>query len=165
MIIDLRRFQYSETETMGVLLLPGVTLYTIERPWIPYKSHKGGKPFVSCIPDGLYELLPFNSEKHPDTWVLVNKIMDVYAYPGDVPEKGGRYSCLFHVANYVKDIEGCIGPGLFRVIMNKQNAVSSSRDAMGLLRAEINGRSENQHFVQISPIDGTSEKLPWLSLS
>ena len=96
MIIDLRRFQYSETETMGVLILPGVTLFTIERPWVSVKGHKGGKPFVSCVPDGLYELIPFSSDKYPETWVLQNKIMDVYAYRGDVPETGGRYTCGSH---------------------------------------------------------------------
>lgn len=165
MIIDLKRFQYSETETMGVLILPTVTLYTIERPWVPVKSHKGGRPFHSCVPDGLYELLPFESDKYPETWVLQNKIMDVHAYRGDVPDTGGRYTCVLHSGNYVRDIEGCISPGLSRVIMGKQNAVASSRDAMGLLRAAINGRSERQHFLQISPVDGTAERLSWQSLS
>ena len=163
MIIALKRFQYSETETMGVLILPDLTLYTIERPWVSVKAHKGGKPFHSCVPDGLYELLPFSSDKYPETWVLQSKIMSVYAYRGDVPKTGGRYTCVFHVGNYARDIEGCVAPGLSRVIMSGQNAVASSRDAMGLLRAKINSQSEKQHFLQISPIDGTAEKLSWAS--
>ena len=67
MIIDLKRFQYSETETMGLLILPTVTLFTIERPWVPVKAHKGGLPFSSCVPDGLYELISFSSDKYPET--------------------------------------------------------------------------------------------------
>ena len=165
MIIDLKRFQYSETETMGLLILPTVTLFTIERPWVPVKAHKGGLPFSSCVPDGLYELISFSSDKYPETWVLQSKIMSVYAYRGDVPETGGRYTCVFHVGNFVRDVEGCISPGLSRVIMSGQNAVASSRDAMKLLRDAINGRSEKQHFLQISPIDGTAEKLSWQSPS
>lgn len=164
MIIQLKRFQYSKTETMGVLLLP-TPLFTIERPWVSVKNHKGGKPFASCVPDGLYELLPFNSEKHPNTWALHQPVMDVYAEQDQVPETGGRYACLFHVANYVKNVEGCIGPGLSRVIMDNQNAVSSSGAAMSILREFIAARSEKQHFLEVSPYDGTGEEMRWLSHS
>ena len=163
MILKLHRFQYSETETMGYIELPSRPLFTIERPWIKVDGHRGGLPYESCIPDGMYDLVPFDSERHTNTWAIVGHRYDVYLGQDEVPESGGRFACLFHAGNWASDVQGCIAPGLSRVIMSDQNAVSSSGTAMNLLRDYINSRPDKSHFLEISPVDGTGGKLPWQS--
>ncbi len=85
---------YDETDTLF--------LYTIERPWLDNQQT------ISCIPSGTYK-----AER------------DMY-YGGD--GVGGRqdYACFevrnvpdrteikFHIANYVKNVVGCIGVGITR---------------------------------------------------
>ena len=136
-------------------------VFTIERPWIPVKTHKGGKPFESCIPDGYYHMNAWHSDKHSHTWVLSNSLLNVYASQDEVPETGGRYACLIHVGNYVSDVQGCISPGLSRDIMKGQNAVVHSGDAMEYFRGFMSQLKDNHHFLDIDNVNGTSELLPW----
>jgi hypothetical protein len=99
--------------TFGELRLDGSLLcYTVERPWIGVDesgsyAYPAGKPFDSCIPAGLYELKPWDSDKHPDTLCLVNEMLSVFQYD----EGYGRYGILIHTANWMSDVEGCIGFG------------------------------------------------------
>lgn len=94
---------YEKDEVFGVKLPNGQHgLYTIERPWLNNKQD------VSCIPAGRYK-----AER------------DMY-YGGDGPGGKRDYECFeirnvpgraeikIHIANYVKDIIGCIGVGMAR---------------------------------------------------
>ena len=60
MIIRLKRYSYGENETEGQLIVGSNVFATIEQPWTPNPNGaKGGKPFESCIPDGMYRIAPF----------------------------------------------------------------------------------------------------------
>lgn len=104
--------------TFGELEIDGLKLYSIEREWI------NNEPGISCIPDGVYKLEPHSSRKFGETWALVNEAKGVYHYDHD---NAIRFAILFHVANWQKDLQGCIGLG--RNIGDSWN-VSSSRHAM-----------------------------------
>jgi hypothetical protein len=72
--------------------------YGIERPWLDNRAS------VSCIPTGHYVLIPYSSAKYPDVWAF---------YGGSVGiETGERTRCLIHVANYVHQVQGCLGIGM-----------------------------------------------------
>ena len=90
-MVTIERFAYLEKGTVGKLTIDDWSCYTIERPWL------NNKPNISCIPEGHYKCQPFTGTKFKD----VVQIMDV-------PD---RSFILFHVANYPRDIQGCIGVG------------------------------------------------------
>lgn len=140
----LKRHSYSPTETMGRLYLPnGRILHTIERPWTPDSVH-GSKPMESCVPDGIYFLEPHHSKKYADTWALVNENLKVYHYPIGKP---GRSACLLHSANFVHDVNGCIAPGLARVVMSGKLAVTSSVTAMQILKDVLGHGSVGNRLI------------------
>jgi hypothetical protein len=92
MNIQLTRAYGDDQHTMGMLYIGQKPVcVTIERPW------KDNEPFISCIPPGIYPVRPYSSAKYPDTYEIC-----------DVP---GRDKILFHVANFVSDLQGCVGPG------------------------------------------------------
>ena len=118
--VYLKRIEESDQGTFGVLCVPevGFSCYTAELPWHRNKRNK------SCIPKGHYNLVPFSSEKHADTYQVA-----------DVPKRGG---ILIHVGNYAGDTSkgyrsdtgGCIMLGKSLGYLNKQRALISSRDAV-----------------------------------
>lgn len=83
----------AEDGTFGVLLLRNrVFCWTLELPW------RNNAPNVSCIPTGLYVLVPrftwFGSVKHGPTY--------------EVDSVPGRSQILVHPGNVDEDSEGCI---------------------------------------------------------
>jgi len=106
------RIAHFEDCTLGRLTILGHTFYTVERPWL------GNKPFESCIPEGVYTVKRYKSEKYPDHYEILN-----------VPE---RSKILIHEANFAKDVQGCIGIGLS--LMEHQRGVKNSRFAMDEFR-------------------------------
>lgn len=109
--VRLERFAYAPHATMGRLWVGDEQFWTIERPWL------GNKPFESCIPEGVYAVRKYSSERFPDVWELQ-----------DVPE---RDYILIHAGNYATDVQGCIavGTGFARGSW----MVTNSRDAIGRL--------------------------------
>jgi len=80
---------YSEEKTTGILTMPdGVEIETLERPDL------NNKPFVSCIPEGVYIVRRNNTGRHQWYELL------------DVP---GREFIEIHTATRVDHLEGCIG--------------------------------------------------------
>lgn len=77
----------------------------VEQPW------KDNRPFVSCIPAGDYELVPFSSNKFGDTFAFHNPELNVYAQMEDRVDNNQRYACLFHAANRFDQLQGCLAPG------------------------------------------------------
>lgn len=87
--------------TRGLIKLDdGTTLYSLELPW------KNNEKNVSCVPPGVYQLIPYTSPKHDSTWYLENTDLGV----------GGagahRSFCEIHSANWASQLEGCIALGL-----------------------------------------------------
>lgn len=89
----LNRFHITEAGILGELFIPNFhkTLFTIERPW------RGNERFVSCIPEGIYNLAPHKGERWPSAIRLE-----------DVPNRSG---ILIHPALRVSHVKGCIGVG------------------------------------------------------
>ena len=133
----LTREQSSKSETMGLLTVNGVSLHTIERPWIP--SHPGGKPFSSCVPAGTYKLVPHTRSNGDQVVALVNPGMAVYYQSSDRPTDAGRYLILIHSGNWSTDVVGCIAPGVDRATSAQGVMVTKSRVAMRLIMEYIAG--------------------------
>ena len=106
--IRLDRFCYHPNGTLGVIDLEGERFWSIERPWLD------NAPNISCIPTGTYGLGWRVSPRFGETW-----------HVKDVPD---RTHILIHVANYSKDVQGCIGLGTS--LMGDTIAVASSKNAV-----------------------------------
>ena len=106
---------YQKYETIGILTGPNIKLCTVELRW---NDNIQGD---SCIPEGKYVVVPRNSPKHGDHFHITK-----------VP---GREFCLFHSANFAKELLGCIAPGLaHKDIDNDGNLdVTSSKLTMAQL--------------------------------
>lgn len=106
-MIELIRDYKSLAGTHGVLTLNGAEYHTIEKPDL------GNTPYESCIPLGDYSLVPFDSPKFGDCFIMVNTDLNVYQFensPGR-PDNG-RFLCLFvHRGNEIDNFVGCIGAG------------------------------------------------------
>ncbi len=125
----LERYCYSDTETEGTLWLDDDDyLFTLERPWV--EGLPGGMPFESCVPDGEYELLPHVRPNGDHVLALRNPDLHVFYTKEERGDEDGRYLILFHSANWVEQINGCIAPGLVRTIAENKRMVRSSRAAM-----------------------------------
>ncbi len=81
----LERKPTTHTETEGFLSFGKIILATIERPWIEADT-PGGKPYESCVPDGMYTLRPhIRPDPNPDddkpgqsVVALINPALGVY---------------------------------------------------------------------------------------
>lgn len=115
----LRRDYRADDCTMGVLSFSTAAedfvAQTMERPWIAMPGARGGLSGKSCVPEGLYRLERHNSEAHPNTWALVNPDLDVMHYE-DPQHHEYRALVLIHVANYARELRGCIAPGFGRMV-------------------------------------------------
>jgi len=92
---------------VGEILVDGIVYKTIEQKW------RGNTPFVSCIPAGVYELIPWNSRRYGHCFVAVNELLNVFFSKLSPNRTGkGRYkNIFFHRGNYPKNFEGCGGVG------------------------------------------------------
>lgn len=78
---------------------------TIEPPW------NNNAPFVSCVPCGTYELIPFTRGNGDEVYALFNPEKNVYIGKDDRPFETDRYAILIHPANWAKELQGCIAAG------------------------------------------------------
>jgi len=120
--VTLKRFLQDECVTMGVLKVEGVahdSIFTLELPW---KDNKKGE---SCVPPGVYKVVPYSSAKYTDVY--------------EVTHVHGRSFILIHVGNYLKDTKGCILPGL-GLGNTDEPMVTMSKKAMVLLKGLLGYR-------------------------
>lgn len=111
MNLRLQRTSSNANCTQGSLVLPdGTVLHTLELPWLAAAASPGGRPDVSCVPPGVYQLKRHDTVKHPKSFALVNPELGVIHEP-DPAYPYARTACLIHVANRTRDLEGCIGIG------------------------------------------------------
>lgn len=114
MRIKLTRFAHLSEGTLGKIQFSnGLALYSIERPWLD------NQPFVSCIPSGIYEL----------EYDMTGRIKEVPRLRDTFP----RTQINIHIANFARELQGCIAPGMDWSIENKIPRVIESRKAMNLL--------------------------------
>lgn len=112
---------YTPHGTFGTLIdQSGAQLcVTAERPWL------NNRPFESCIPEGEYDLLPHRSPTFGNTLAIVGGTVSLYQ-----SDEHTRYAVLFHAANLVEELHGCIAPGKRCGVIGQQWAVMQSRVAM-----------------------------------
>jgi len=78
-------------ETIGQATYGDFQCFTIERPWLQNKS------FVSCIPPNIYKCKKITSPSNGECFEIL-----------DVPN---RTDIQGHIANYVRNVVGCVGFG------------------------------------------------------
>ena len=165
MLITLKRFSYGEFETEGQLIIGSHIFATIEQPWTPnFNGAPGGKPFESCVPDGMYRLASFVRPKNKrNTFILWNPKLGVHRWPQDHVHGSGRDLCLIHRANWARQVQGCIAPGKERRPMRDKKseskypaqAVIQSGLAMNKI-VELLG--DGQHLLSIENDTGAKDE-------
>ncbi len=126
-------------ETQAFMTWPGTTLCTIEQEWREDPERPGGESNNSCVPSGVYKLIPHTRPGGKKVVALVNEDLGVYYLAEDRPTEGGRFLILCHIANWSHDVVGCIGPGVGKVDSDKGPMVTSSKAAMKKLMDYIDG--------------------------
>lgn len=86
-----RKLFFDNFGTFGELTVDGWKCFTVEKQWID------NKPFYSRIPNGVYIIKRGNFKGEYENFEL----QDV----------DGRSAIEFHVANFQKELKGCIGVG------------------------------------------------------
>lgn len=128
MELQLIRYCYGPDHVAGLLKF-GDTLdlavWSLECPW------RDNQIFTSCVPDGSYPLVAFDSADHAGCWVIT-----------PVP---GRTGILIHVGNKVEDTQGCILVGQTQ----EPGVVCNSRDALRMLNYKLDRNA--QHVIHIGP--------------
>ena len=127
--------------TIGQLFIDGeFCCFTLERPW------RDNKRNVSCVPEGEYDMAPYISQRHGKTWALVSWCCFANSAHTLAHQ---RWGILFHPANNVAELQGCVAPGT-RCFLEKDTAtVLGSRHAMNLLRSRL---TPTEHTLQIGRI-------------
>jgi hypothetical protein len=110
-MITLTRRHYFTTCIIGDISFENRTVRTLERPWRFNASYPYGIKGISCIPEGIYELEPHDTEAHPSTYALVNPERGV-AHEPVAGHANYRTAVLIHPANFPSELRGCIAPGL-----------------------------------------------------
>jgi hypothetical protein len=114
--VKLERFKHENKQTLGILYLSnGKKLCTLELDWENNEKQK------SCIPLGIYNVVPRNSPKYGKHFHVTN-----------VPN---RDLILFHSGNFHTQILGCVILGLKHSDVNKDGYldVVQSKEAMKIL--------------------------------
>jgi len=146
---------YGPTATIGRLTAGPVVFYSLELPWVYDEAD------VSCVPEGGYELVPYESPAHGPTWCLKNESIGVYAFkPASQPQLVGysvRTYCEIHSANWAEQLQGCIAigknsyPMLNPATGKVEVAVEDSVDAVSQLLA-ILGPMSFGHTLTVSAV-------------
>jgi hypothetical protein len=145
----LTRTAYGNTYTAGLMIVGKVTLCSIELPWTL------NLPGYSCVPDGVYQMIPYQSPKHGPTWCLENDELGVSA----TNKAGERSYVELHSGNWITDLKGCIAFGLgdrpmFNPATGKvEAAVENSVNAIAIL-IEALGPMSPGHTLTIRPAQG-----------
>ncbi len=120
--------------TFGVLTFREHKFYTVEKPW------NKNLPEISCVSAGHYLLEPHKSVKYGNVLCLVNDTIGVTHFKEYISK---RFACLIHVANYEKDVLGCIGLGSAYV----DNMVINSKASIELFYSLVD--SEKTHSLAV----------------
>ena len=113
----------------------------------------------------MYRLQPFVRPKSKaEVYLLFNPDLGVHRFPQHHKHGSGRDLCEIHLANWARQVQGCIGPGMARLpIVDTKGApgspiqaVSSSGAAMRKIR-ELLGR-EKQHVLSIENDTGARDE-------
>lgn len=107
----------------------------------------------SCVPEGTYDLIPYDSPTHGPTWYLKNDALGVGG------SGAARSFCELHAANFARQLLGCIAAGLEGAPMfdpatgQVSPAVEDSRPAIAQLLQDL-GPMTAGHTLTISSDGG-----------
>lgn len=129
-MIELLR-EYRKEGTFGVMTLEdGAVFATVERPWLD------NKPGISCIPEGVYRLALRVSP------IIQRTTHDKYQRGWEVTDVPKRSMIMIHIANFVHELQGCIGVGLRHGFIGVLYGVQSSAVAFDRLMSRLATRDE-----------------------
>src|SRR5437660_562976 len=153
-VMTLKRDLDTGQETLGVLTVFERKFQYMERPWIEDKNGgRGGAPFISCVPLGVYRLERHERPSGEKAFILSNPALDIYRTPDEVPADRkaiGRTLCLIHAANWAYELHGCGAPGHDRLKQPARWIITESRAAMNDLRTLVNSELELQLRIEIN---------------
>lgn len=125
-----RDYRANPNVTFGKLYLPWLKvqpdIYTIEPIWKDNQSN------ISCIPEGIYQCVPHNTDKHPDTWELeVKNRTSILIHPGNFASLVKLQGNQIHSS----DTQGCILVGFG--IEENIPMITRSKEAMYYLQITL----------------------------
>lgn len=143
MHIDIKRWGSTPMGSFGELkVYNDVDLafecFTVERPWLD------NEPFESCIPDGNYALERHDYGKYSGTFAIVGGTV---SHQQEMGYK--RFACLFHSANRMGDVVGCIGLGEKLGAVYGGWAVTNSKNTVNKF-IELLKSVDGQHTLSIN---------------
>lgn len=108
----------------------------VARPWVQNKK------FLSCIPEGDYDLVPWDSPKYGAVVAFVNPGLHIHLDATGIRDELARDKCLIHAANFSHELQGCEAPGVEVVRFPHHGwGVNHSRRTLERLRARWKGRT------------------------
>lgn len=113
--IVIERFCYAPDGTFGKLTYKDFSCFTVERAW------KDNTPYMSCIPDGNYTCEWYSSPRFGSTLAVVGGTVSLFPSPNHA-----RSAILFHLGNWPRNFNGCIGLGRNFTCINGEMGVSES---------------------------------------
>jgi hypothetical protein len=134
--------------TFGALYIDGERFCaTCEQPW------NNNEPDSSCIPEGDYELLPYDSPAHGPTVVFHNPDLGIFGLPTMIPiGQSGRSLCEVHNANWPFQVKGCVAVGSnIAEISPNGRGVSDSVGTFASLRTRWGGRDTLKATIRSGP--------------
>ena len=128
-VVELIRVKHDSDGTFGVLVFPDAPVFvTLEPQW------KDNEKNISCIPEGEYKCVRYNSPTYGETFMVT----DVY----------GRSYILFHWGNTENDTEGCIILGYEFGKLGIKDAVLNSKAAFREFMQRLEGY--NSFLLRVS---------------
>jgi len=106
---------------------------------------KGNQKKVSCIPIGIYKLVPRSSQSKGDH-------LEIQGVPG-------RSLCLIHIANYTRELEGCQAPGCRFLDLDGDGQLDIGDSRIALQRIVSIITEPITYMVIETKQEGTNEKL------
>ncbi len=135
-LVSVVRFAYTPVGTFGRITVDKKIIgFSVERPWLDNKTN------VSCIPTGYYELLRIPSAivKRTSSGKYISGYM--------VKNVCNRTSILFHIANTMDDLKGCIGMGDSLGMLSGKWAVLNSSKTFEKFMQELQPDDEAQLII------------------
>ena len=148
MNLILTRYSYAADFTQGRLMVGNaLDLHTLENPW------RGNAPFVSCIPEGHYEMEPYDSARHPHTWRIFGDTVgrDIDSLSDTVH----RFGILVHIGNKPTDTSGCVLAGTNQ----DPGRVWDSAEAMRQLNLILGNQRHLLQVIQHRPFPEYLERV------
>lgn len=105
--------QYTDKNTIGRLWFDGKVVYTLELPW------RDNLPNISCIPEGIYEVERTWSPAFKKNLWLIKDVK-------------GRSGIRIHAANYIRELRGCIAPGMEAFDIDDDGIIDVSKSGVAL---------------------------------